>query len=144
MNNQKSRRLKRKTIKRKTIKRKTIKRKQNKKLAYNQKKMYGGDFNPQQQKTLKKLLTKNKQLNFDDHELKDVMTKLNSISCRYEKPNFFEKLQTIINNSQNKIEFNNWLEEKCDQNNGETDDEDDCHDLDEFVNLDDEQYYLPG
>jgi hypothetical protein len=136
MKNQKSRRLnrkqikrktikrktiKRKTIKRKTIKRNTIKRKQNKKLAYNQKKLYGGNFNTEKQEFLK-LLLQNK-FNFSDDELEDVMTKLNLISHVYSKPSFFKGLKTKIMLSTNKREFTDWLESECcsDKYHGATD-----------------------
>ena len=126
MKNQKSRRLNRKQIKHKTIKRKTIKRKQNKKLAYNQKKLYGGDFNTEEQDILKGLLIKNKNLNFSDEELEDVMKKLNTISQVYSYPPYFIRLQRTIENSISKIEFNKWLQEECcnDKYKGVTDDED--------------------
>jgi hypothetical protein len=124
MKYQKNRSLKRKTIKRnrktikrnrKTIKRnhKTIKRKQNKKITYSQKKcMAGGSFNLDQQEILKGLLIENENLNFTDEELKDVMTKLNSVAQVYWKRHF-EVLKIIIRNSQSKQIFNTWLEKEC-------------------------------
>jgi len=122
MKNQKSRRLNRKQIKRKTIKRKTIKRKQNKKLAYNQKKLYGGDFNDKEQKILKRLLKK--KFNFINNELEDVMTKLNLISQVYSYPRHFTRLQGIIRESNSKKELNDWLQYEYDNRKGATDEED--------------------
>ena len=65
--------IKRKTTKRKTTKRKTTKRKQNKKIVYNQKKMYGGDFNPEEKEILKESL---KKFNFNEKDLEKVMRTL--------------------------------------------------------------------
>jgi hypothetical protein len=135
MNNQKNRRLNRKTIKRKTIKcktikRKTIKRKQNKKIAYKQKKMYGGKFNKEQEIILKQLLEK---FDYSDEELESVMEKLNSISQIYSRPYSFYVLIRKVNNSNSKIEFDEWLEKECcsDKYKGATDDEDDDYDEDD-------------
>jgi len=122
MKYQKNRSLKRKTIKRN---RKTIKRKQNKKITYSQKKcMAGGSFNLEQQEILKGLLIENENLNFTDEELKDVMTKLNSLAQVYWKRHF-EVLKIIIINSQSKQIFNTWLEKECNgKYKGVTDSED--------------------
>jgi len=130
MKNQKSRRLnrkqiKRKTIKRNTIKRKTIKRKQNKKLAYNQKKLYGGNFNTEEQDILKCLLKVNKNLKFTKKiGLEDVMTNLNLISQVYSYPRYFIRLQRIILQSNSIKELNDWLQEQYNNRQGATDEED--------------------
>ena len=135
MNNQKSKRLnrkqikrktiKRKTIKRNTIKRNTIKRKQNKKLAYNQKKLYGGDFNTEEQDILKCLLTVNKNLKFTKKiGLEDVMTNLNSIAHVYSKPSFFIRLQRKILQSNSVKELNDWSQREYNNYRGATDNED--------------------
>jgi len=154
MKNQKSRRLnrkqikrktikrktiKRKTIKRKTIKRKTIKRKQNKKLAYNQKKMYGGDFNLDQQNDLKGLLTTYFDFS-DDEELEDVMKKLNIISQLYSSnpPYNFNSLIRTIENSNSKEDFIEWLKTESEKVNGVTDNEDSDNDYDDDVYYDDD------
>ncbi len=115
MNKQKSRRInrkqikrktiKRKTIKRKTIKRKTIKRKQNKKIAYNQKKMHGGKFNPVEVNDLKQSL---ERFNFDDEELNEVIEKLGLGSHHFWDDNL-EQLKYQINAIPNKEKFLEWL-----------------------------------
>ena len=138
MKNQKSKRLNRKQIKRKTIK-----RKQNKKLAYNQQKLYGGDFNKKQQKDLKRLLKKNINLNFSDEELKDVMKKLNTISQVYlsNYPYYFNVLKTKIMVSTNKRGFTDWLEGECnDKYKGVTDDEDEDEDEDDNYDEDEDNW----
>ena len=125
MNNQKSRRLKRKTIKRKTIK-----RNQNKKIAYNQKKMYGGKFNKQQELILKGEL---KKFHYSVEELESVMEKLNSISQVYSRPYSFKVLKAKVYYSNSKIKFNDWLEKECcsDKYKGTTDEEDPDYDDDD-------------
>jgi len=74
--------------------------------------MAGGSFNLDQQEILKGLLIENENLNFTDEELKDVMTKLNSVAQVYWKRHF-EVLKIIIRNSQSKQIFNTWLEKEC-------------------------------
>ena len=122
MKNQKSRRLNRKQIKRKTIK-----RKQNKKLAYNQKKLYGGDFNTEEQDILKCLLKVNKKLNFTKktglNKLNNVMTNLNSIAHVYSYPPYFIRLQRKILQSNSEKELNDWLQEEYYKYQGATDSE---------------------
>ena len=142
MKNQKSRRLNRKQIKRKTIKRKTIKRKQNKKLAYNQKKLYGGDFITYQQDILKGLLTTNFDFS-DDEELEDVMKKLNIISQKYSSnpPYNFNVLIRKIENSNSKEDFINWLKKESEEVNGATDNEDSDSDNDDVYYDDDDGFY---
>jgi len=133
MKNQKSRRLNRKQIKRNTIKRNTIKRKQNKKLAYNQKKLYGGDFNTVEQDILKCLLKVNKNLNFTKKTgLNNVMTNLNSIAHVYSYPPYFIRLQRKILQSNSEKELNDWLQEEYEKYQGATDyEEDDDNDDDD-------------
>jgi hypothetical protein len=147
MNNQKSRRLnrkqikrktikrktiKRKTIKRKTIKRKTIKRKQNKKIAYNQKKMHGGKFNETEEDTLKLSL---ERFNFSDEELKEVITILGLGSQQFWGNNL-EQLIAQIETIPNKEEFMEWL--SIDYNVFAEQDETDYEDGDEDEDGDEE------
>ncbi len=125
--------IKRKTIKRKTIKRKTIKRKQNKKIAYNQKKMHGGKFNPVEEKALKKSLEK---FNFNDEELNEVITKLGSGSHHF-WGKYFEQLKDQIGEINDKEDFLEWLTFYCsdfgeeDGTDSEYEDEDEDEDEDE-------------
>ncbi len=95
MNKQKSRR----------INRKQIKRKQNKKIAYNQKKMHGGKFNPVEVNVLKQSL---ERFNFDDEELNEVIEKLGSGAhhCWKDK---LEQLIYQIDGMPNKEVFLDWL-----------------------------------
>jgi len=139
MKNQKSRRLNRKQIKRNTIKRNTIKRKQNKKLAYNQKKLYGGDFNTEEQDILKCLLKVNKKINFTKKKtgLNNVMTNLNSIAHVYSHPLYFIRLQRKILQSNSEKELNDWLQEEYEKYQGATDYEDSDSD-DEYGDDDDD------
>ena len=117
--------IKRKTIKRKTIKRKTTKRKQNKKIVYNQKKMYGGKFNPDEEEILKKSL---KRFNFNEEKLEQVMETL-GYGGHYFSANNLIQLTSQYEHL-NKDAFLEWLSNEHDGymhavEDDETDNEDD-------------------
>ena len=117
MKNQKSRRInrkqsrrktiKRKTIKRKTIKRKTTKRKQNKKIVYNQKKMYGGKFGEYDTEILKISL---ERFNFNEKELEEVMRKL-GLSAHHLSGHNLIQLISQYQSLNIKEEFFQWLDD---------------------------------
>ena len=167
MKNQKSRRInrkqpkrktikrktiKRKTIKRKTTKRKTTKRKQNKKIVYNQKKMYGGDFNPEEKKILKESL---ERFDFTPKELEEVMKILGYGGHYFSGDNLIE-LTSQYEDFLNKHEFLAWLFDEdegyvylveahqTDNEDNDEDDDDDDDDDDENFDwvLDDDGFYF--
>jgi hypothetical protein len=110
MKNQKSRRINRKQTKRNTIKRNTIKRKQNKKIVYNQKKMYGGDFNADEKEILKESL---ERFDFNEEELEKVM-KILGYGGHHLSGDNLEQLTSQYEHL-NKDEFMEWL---VDEDNG--------------------------
>ena len=154
MKNQKSRRInrkqpKRKTIKRKTTKRKTTKRKQNKKIVYNQKKMYGGDFNPEEKEILKKSL---ERFNFNEEDLEKVMRalgygghylsgdKLIQLTSQYQHLNKDDFLEWLYNENDG---YMHAVEDDETDNEDEDEDEDDDIDLDDVIDIiDDEDYFV--
>jgi len=122
---------KRKTTKRKTTKRKTTKRKQSKKIVYNQKKMYGGKFNPEEEDILKKSL---ERFNFNEEELEEVI-KILGYGGHYLSG---DKLIQLTSQYQhlNKDAFLEWLSNEHDGymhavEDDETDNEDEEEDEDE-------------
>jgi hypothetical protein len=104
--------------------------------------MYGGDFNLEQQNDLKGLLTTYFDFS-DDEELEDVMKKLNIISQLYSSnpPYNFNVLIRIIENSNSKEDFIEWLKEESEKVNGVTDNEDSDSDNDDVYYDDDDVYY---
>ena len=112
MKNQKSRRINRKQPKRKTIKRKTIKHKQNKKIVYNQKKMYGGRFNELEETELKNALSK--KFDFSDEELEKVIKLLGRGGHYFSGDKLPDLIIYLISdnendNDNNKDNFMEWL-----------------------------------
>ena len=117
MKNQKSRRINRKqtkrnTIKRKTTKRKTIKHTQNKKIVYNQKKMYGGRFNELEEAKLKKSLSE--KIDFSDEELEKVIEILGRGGHYFSGDKLPDLILYLISdnendNDNNKHNFMEWL-----------------------------------
>ena len=143
---------KRKTIKRKTTKRKTTKRKQNKKIVYNQKKMYGGKFNPDEEEILKKSL---ERFNFNEEELEEVIkilgygghylsgNNLIQLTSQYQHLNIDDFLEWLSNEhdgymhaveddeTDNEDEDEDEYEDEYDDEDEDDDDEDDDEDEDD-------------
>ena len=126
---------KRKTTKRKTTKRKTTKRKQSKKIVYNQKKMYGGKFNPEEEEILKKSL---ERFNFNEEEWEEVIKTLGYGGHEFSGKKIYDLAEYLNQGDDDKDKFMEWLgniddgyvhavedDETDNEDNDDEDDEDD-------------------